>query len=262
MVIHSYILAKRMMKIGDHLHAARLLCRVANFISMFPKHVVPILTSVVMECARSGLKYAAYQWSLVLAKPENRSQISEKYKKKIEDIARKPVKVQDDPEPSSPCPFCKNPLPDLDVDCKSCKNCVPFCIASGKHMTWSDWGCCPSCKLPAIIKEFHRVLEAEAICPMCDKEVFPASIMKVKEVEEELKSFQAQYVEETEEPGDEELEVGLNEMLQQQSCLLYTSDAADDTPCVDLGGRRIIKKKKKTKQNKQKTSIHTNYTKQ
>ena len=25
------------------------------------------------------------------------------------------------------------------------------------------------------------------------------------------------------------------------TCLLYTSDAADDTPCVDLGGRRIIK---------------------
>ena len=24
------------------------------------------------------------------------------------------------------------------------------------------------------------------------------------------------------------------------SCLLYTSDAADDTPCVDLGGRGII----------------------
>ena len=28
------------------------------------------------------------------------------------------------------------------------------------------------------------------------------------------------------------------------TCLLYTSDAADDTPCVDLGGRRIIKKKR------------------
>ena len=26
-------------------------------------------------------------------------------------------------------------------------------------------------------------------------------------------------------------------------CLLYTSDAADDLRCVDLGGRRIIKKK-------------------
>ena len=29
-------------------------------------------------------------------------------------------------------------------------------------------------------------------------------------------------------------------------CLLYTSDAADDLLCVDLGGRRIIKKKKNT----------------
>ena len=27
-------------------------------------------------------------------------------------------------------------------------------------------------------------------------------------------------------------------------CLLYTSDAADDLLCVDLGCRRIIKKKK------------------
>ena len=30
------------------------------------------------------------------------------------------------------------------------------------------------------------------------------------------------------------------------NCLLYTSDAADDLLCVDLGGRRIIKKKKYT----------------
>ena len=31
---------------------------------------------------------------------------------------------------------------------------------------------------------------------------------------------------------------------QSSGCLLYTSDAADDLLCVDLGGRRIIKKKK------------------
>src|SRR5665213_1646465 len=31
----------------------------------------------------------------------------------------------------------------------------------------------------------------------------------------------------------------------RSTCLLYTSDAADDLLCVDLGGRRIIKKKKK-----------------
>ena len=32
--------------------------------------------------------------------------------------------------------------------------------------------------------------------------------------------------------------------LSYYTCLLYTSDAADDLLCVDLGGRRIIKKKK------------------
>ena len=31
------------------------------------------------------------------------------------------------------------------------------------------------------------------------------------------------------------------------ACLLYTSDAADDLLCVDLGGRRIIKKKNTAK---------------
>ena len=34
------------------------------------------------------------------------------------------------------------------------------------------------------------------------------------------------------------------------SCLLYTSDAADDLLCVDLGGRRNIKKKKIKKKKK------------
>ena len=31
--------------------------------------------------------------------------------------------------------------------------------------------------------------------------------------------------------------------INDGSCLLYTSDAADDLLCVDLGGRRVIKKK-------------------
>ena len=33
----------------------------------------------------------------------------------------------------------------------------------------------------------------------------------------------------------------------RNGCLLYTSDAADDLLCVDLGGRRIIKKKINTR---------------
>src|SRR5664279_5942197 len=37
------------------------------------------------------------------------------------------------------------------------------------------------------------------------------------------------------------------QMFCNRSCLLYTSDAADEEDSVDLGGRRIIKKKKKKK---------------
>ena len=36
-------------------------------------------------------------------------------------------------------------------------------------------------------------------------------------------------------------------LVTVSACLLYTSDAADERSSVDLGGRRIIKKKKKTK---------------
>ena len=37
---------------------------------------------------------------------------------------------------------------------------------------------------------------------------------------------------------------GENNLNEPGACLLYTSDAADDLLCVDIGGRRIIKKKK------------------
>ena len=36
----------------------------------------------------------------------------------------------------------------------------------------------------------------------------------------------------------------LAQLCQHCPCLLYTSDAADERSSVDLGGRRIIKKKK------------------
>ena len=38
--------------------------------------------------------------------------------------------------------------------------------------------------------------------------------------------------------------------LHSIGCLLYTSDAADEEDSVDLGGRRIIKKKKQHKTSK------------
>ena len=43
--------------------------------------------------------------------------------------------------------------------------------------------------------------------------------------------------------GDRENEDQIEEQFQI-TCLLYTSDAADERSSVDLGGRRIIKNKK------------------
>src|SRR5665811_2614925 len=39
--------------------------------------------------------------------------------------------------------------------------------------------------------------------------------------------------------------ITVTDIVSAIACLLYTSDAADDLTRVDLGGRRIIKKKKK-----------------
>ena len=36
----------------------------------------------------------------------------------------------------------------------------------------------------------------------------------------------------------------IDKLVNNIDCLLYTSDAADERSSVDLGGRRIIKKKK------------------
>eukprot|EP00656_Telonema_subtile_P006081 TRINITY_DN12790_c0_g1_i2.p1 TRINITY_DN12790_c0_g1~~TRINITY_DN12790_c0_g1_i2.p1 ORF type:complete len:135 (-),score=16.31 TRINITY_DN12790_c0_g1_i2:59-463(-) len=43
-----------------------------------------------------------------------------------------------------------------------------------------------------------------------------------------------------------ELESHIDTLTSARTCLLYTSDAADEEDSVDLGGRRIIKKKKRS----------------
>ena len=44
------------------------------------------------------------------------------------------------------------------------------------------------------------------------------------------------------------LDILLKNNTLNNICLLYTSDAADERSSVDLGGRRIIKKQKKSEQ--------------
>ena len=49
-------------------------------------------------------------------------------------------------------------------------------------------------------------------------------------------------------------------MAQSAGCLLYTSDAADERSSVDLGGRRIIKKKKQRHQQCRRICKNTDMT--
>ena len=54
--------------------------------------------------------------------------------------------------------------------------------------------------------------------------------------------------------GDRQLALAAHERQgRYDGCLLYTSDAADERSSVDLGGRRIIKKKNTDKHTEQQT---------
>ena len=44
--------------------------------------------------------------------------------------------------------------------------------------------------------------------------------------------------------AEKRIDVCISAVKKNITCLLYTSDAADERSSVDLGGRRIIKKKK------------------
>lgn len=109
-LLHSYILVKTLVKMDDHLGAARMLIRVSKSISKFPGHTVAILTSTVIECYRAGLKQSAFQFAALLMRPENRGAIDAKFKRKIESIVRRP-ETDEIHELNSPCPFCDTLIP-------------------------------------------------------------------------------------------------------------------------------------------------------
>jgi len=170
-ILHSYLRVRSMMKSGNHALAARLLLRVAKNISKFPAHTVPILTSTVIECVRASFMASAHHFASQLMRPEYRSSINKKYRRKIENIVRRPPGESDGQEPSSLCPYCDVDLPDTQLYCPSCKNYIPYCIITGKHMVLKEWSYCPNCKFPALRSDFLEWLESSTTCPMCHKNV-------------------------------------------------------------------------------------------
>ena len=168
-LLHSYVLVKSLTKRNDHEGAARLLRRVAANISKFPAHVVPILTSAVVACARAGLKKTSLELAQRLMAPELRKHIGDAHKRKIETIARKPDQnAADAPEPGSPCPFCDAPGGAYEMTCEVCRADVPCCVASGRRVARGEWTRCPACRFPCNAGAFKTAVAAEdGECPLC-----------------------------------------------------------------------------------------------
>ncbi|KAI9344181.1 hypothetical protein DFJ73DRAFT_840418 [Zopfochytrium polystomum] len=168
MLLHSYILVKTLIRANEHEQGARMLIRVAHNISRFPSHVVPILTSTVLECHRANFKKESFEYAAMLMRPEYRNLIDAKYKRKIEQIVRRPDKDETpNQEPLTPCPFCESLLPETTMDCGECKNHLPYCIATGRHMVLEQWSTCPSCEFPALYEPFKALVAKTGACPMC-----------------------------------------------------------------------------------------------
>ncbi|CEF65464.1 Tetratricopeptide-like helical domain-containing protein [Strongyloides ratti] len=170
-LVHSYLLVKPLMASKRPEIASRLLIRIVQNISKFPSHKIQILTSTVVVCAQAMLFETAYNAAVELMKPENRKFIAEKYKKKIEQVARKRENASkgDVVENFTNCPFCNEPVKEFSLTCFSCKMTLPFCIITGKHIVKDDLAICNNCKFPAFASEFKKL--SVKICPMCGENV-------------------------------------------------------------------------------------------
>merc|ERR1712045_93652 len=104
MLLHSYTLARLLAKGKEHTKAARMLIRVSESISKFPCHVVPILTSTVIECFRGGLKHHSFNYAVMLMRQEYRSKIASQYKQRIEQLVRRRPQGEEEEEEEAPCP--------------------------------------------------------------------------------------------------------------------------------------------------------------
>ncbi|MEW5304579.1 MAG: hypothetical protein WDW36_007181 [Sanguina aurantia] len=196
LLLHSYTLVKSLIAVNDHVGAARMLVRVAHNISKFPKHIVPILTSTVIECQRAGLKKTAFEYASMLMRSEYREHVAIKYRKKIELMVRRTDREADEVEEAQmDCPFCNMPGLETDLQCAGCQNVIPFDIATGKRIALMDWAECPACRFPCSHSNFLRILTAERKCPMCNEDIAIDSVKKVldpigqlKKANEEAKS--------------------------------------------------------------------------
>ena len=161
-LLHSYLLMKRLIKSGNHQDAARMSLRVSESVSKFPQHIVPILTTTVVECQRAGLKASAYEYAVILMRPEHRPTIDPNLKRKIEAIVRRRASnLEDIAEGLSMCPISNQLIAESNLSCPTTRDALPMCIITGKHMVLDDWCFCPNSNFPALHSEYIQYIENE-----------------------------------------------------------------------------------------------------
>jgi len=187
-LLHSYTLVKSFVRRGDHEGAARLLLRIAQNLSKFPMHAVQILTSTVVECQRAGLKASAYEYAVMLMRPEYRPNIDVNLKRKIEAIVRRRYTQGDEVgERTSPCPLSGQEIPIMQLDCPTTRDALPMCIVTGRHMVLDDWCFCPNSKLPALYSEYIRYIQDEVAASSTNEPPSPTSSSRSESKEKEGK---------------------------------------------------------------------------
>ncbi|XP_016930699.3 WD repeat-containing protein 19 isoform X1 [Drosophila suzukii] len=186
-LLHRYTLVRIHVKLGNHLLAAKLLVQVAACISQFPEHIIPILTSTVIECHRAGLKKSAFTYASTLMRPDYRNQLDSRYAKKIESIVRKAPKgikqLRDEiDDETMECPICDSNLANMEVTCYSCKTTLPICIATGQHIIKQLMTSCPQCDFLCFRGEMENILSENGECPMCGENVAPEQLLDVEDI--------------------------------------------------------------------------------
>ncbi|XP_033151468.1 WD repeat-containing protein 19 isoform X1 [Drosophila mauritiana] len=186
-LLHRYTLVRIHVKLGNHLLAAKLLVQVAACISQFPEHIIPILTSTVIECHRAGLKKSAFTYASTLMRPDYRNQLDPRYAKKIESIVRKAPKgikqLRDEiDDETMECPICDSNLANMEVTCYSCKTTLPICIATGQHIIKQLMTSCPQCDFLCFRAEMENILSENGECPMCGENVAPEQLLDVEDI--------------------------------------------------------------------------------
>lgn len=172
LLLHSYLLMKILAKINAHQAAGWLSLRIAESIEAFGKgHRVGILAFAALQCYKIKLGQSALKFAGVLMQSEYRAQLSADLLEKLEYVINNPIPSQAE-SPETPCPMCKKPLPILSKRCGSCfagaKTILPFCVATGVHMSSEGASFCPNCQFPALWQPFLKLLnQTESVCPMC-----------------------------------------------------------------------------------------------